>query len=258
MSISKNFRHIALIPARGGSVGLKDKNLQKIGTTSLVKRAWESCQDAGFFSTVCLSTDSTMISKEVSPEFDLDLADYNSITFLSKNSAIHKRNELDSGSFSSVYDLLLRISTNIELEFDLLWLIQPTTPFRNRHEFEEIRIIAEMNHDFTSIVSVKDVNGHHPDRMFKLEDKYLEQLCSDNLDSSMPRQLLPKVYIKDGGYYVFKHELLKDKIFLGNRILPFVRSAINNVNIDSINDLNFARFIEASRNKDNQISSLFE
>jgi N-acylneuraminate cytidylyltransferase len=69
--MSKSFRHLALIPARGGSVGLKDKNLQKIGEISLVKRAWESCIDVGFFNTLCLSTNSTMISKEVFPKFDL-------------------------------------------------------------------------------------------------------------------------------------------------------------------------------------------
>jgi len=251
MSMSKSFRHLALIPARGGSVGLKDKNLQKIGEISLVKRAWESCIDVGFFNTLCLSTNSTMISKEVFPKFDLNLATDNSITFLSEKSAIHKRSELDSGSFSSVYDLLLKISVNVEFEFDFLWLIQPTTPFRNRREFEEIKIIAEMNHDFTSIVSVKDVNGNHPDRMFKLKDQYLEQLYYDNLDSSTPRQLLPKVYIKDGGYYIFRQSLLKEKIFLGNRILPFIRSSINNVNIDHIDDLNYARFIEATINEKN-------
>ena len=251
MSVSKNFRHLALIPARGGSVGLKDKNLQKIGKTSLVKRAWESCLDAGFFNTICLSTDSMMISREVSPEFDLNLSTDNSITFLSENSAIHKRSENDSGSFSSVYDLLLQISVNTELEFDFLWLIQPTTPFRNRNEFDEIRIIAEMDNDFTSIVSVKDVNGNHPDRMFKLEEKYLEQLYYNKLDSSIPRQLLPKIYVKDGGFYIFRRSLLREKIFLGNRILPFIRSSLNNVNIDSIDDLNFARFIESSKNNDN-------
>ena len=255
MSMSKSFRHLALIPARGGSVGLKDKNLQKIGTSSLVKRAWESCLDVGFFSTVCLSTDSIKISREVSPDFDFNLTTDNSITFLSKKSAIHKRSEIDSSSFSSVYDLLFQISVKIELEFDFLWLIQPTTPFRSRNEFNEVRIIAEIDHDFTSIVSVKDVNGNHPDRMFKLEDKYLEQLYYDNLDSSVPRQLLPKIYIKDGGFYIFRHSLLSERIFLGNRILPFIRSPLNNVNIDSIDDLNFARLIEASKNNDNSISS---
>ena len=91
MNINSSYRHLALIPARGGSVGLENKNLQKIGTTSLVKRTWKSCLDAGFFSTLCLSTDSMMISREVSPEFDLNLSTDNSITFLSEKSSIHKR-----------------------------------------------------------------------------------------------------------------------------------------------------------------------
>ena len=54
---------IAIIPARGGSKGIKDKNLQKIGGVSLVGKAAADCLSAGF-KDVFILTDSDVIRQE--------------------------------------------------------------------------------------------------------------------------------------------------------------------------------------------------
>ena len=51
--MKKKFRHMALIPARGGSTGIENKNLQKIGQKSLVQFAWNDCLSASFFDYIC-------------------------------------------------------------------------------------------------------------------------------------------------------------------------------------------------------------
>ena len=52
---------LAVIPARGGSKGIKNKNLQKVGNKSLLKRAIESSLE---FMDVVVSTDSEEIKLE--------------------------------------------------------------------------------------------------------------------------------------------------------------------------------------------------
>ena len=54
---------IALIPARGGSKGLLNKNLQKIGEESLVERIINKVIDSGIFNEIVLSSDSDEILK---------------------------------------------------------------------------------------------------------------------------------------------------------------------------------------------------
>jgi len=240
--MKKKFRHMALIPARGGSTGIENKNLQKIGQKSLVQFAWNDCLSASFFDYICLSTNSNEIAMDIFPNFNLQSIPPNSVSGIKKNCLLHNRSDLHSLNHSSVYDLILEFSKNKELYFDFLWLIQPTSPFRSLEEFYEIKKIAESEKDFTSIVSVKDVLNNHPDRMFEIKNKSLKKIY-DNLDNSLPRQILPKVYIKDGGYYVFKFQMLAKGVFLGDKILPFIRPNSGNVNIDSWEDLDYARHV---------------
>jgi CMP-N-acetylneuraminic acid synthetase len=250
--------HIAIIPARGGSKGVKHKNLKKIGSTSLVRKAWNSCLEADFFQTIILSTDSEAICKEIFPRLDFSSVSSNKLYFYKKQLVLHKRDSFKSSDVSSVYDTINEIVSNDELNFDYLWLIQPTNPFRSLFEFNEIRKLCEETSEFTSIVSVKDVNGYHPDRMFKSQGENIIPYESNNLDISIPRQLLPKIYIKDGGYYVFRDLVLRQRLYLGNKILPYIRRNKDNINIDTIEDLEYARFVGLRKRKlVRLVSSLF-
>jgi CMP-N-acetylneuraminic acid synthetase len=56
---------IAIIPARGGSTRIKNKNLQSVGGTSLVMRAVNVARKSGCFSQVIVSTEDSRIEKEV-------------------------------------------------------------------------------------------------------------------------------------------------------------------------------------------------
>jgi CMP-N-acetylneuraminic acid synthetase len=237
----KNFLHLALIPARGGSIGVKNKNLRKINGVSLVETAWLSCLKADFFDTVLLSTDSPKIAREITKKIDFSHLKADSITFFDVGKAVHRRCDEDATSTSPINRLLTKISNFKLLNFDFLWLIQPTTPFRSKQEFSSIKYLVETHGDFTSIVSVKDATHNHPDRMLTLQQGYLKSFIEKNEDSSIPRQLLSKVYLKDGAFYVFQKKQLSEGHFLGRKIIPFVRPSKFNINIDTHEDLVFAR-----------------
>ena len=56
---------IAIIPARGGSKGIPGKNLRMVGGMSLIRRCVETCNLAGCFDAVVVSTDCEEIRREV-------------------------------------------------------------------------------------------------------------------------------------------------------------------------------------------------
>ena len=55
------FKFVALIPARGGSKGIKNKNLKKINGLSLTDLAIKIAKKSKIFSKIILSTDNKSI-----------------------------------------------------------------------------------------------------------------------------------------------------------------------------------------------------
>lgn len=233
-------RHVALIPARGGSSAIKHKNLQTINGSSLVKIAWKQCLQAKFFDHIIVSTDSDEIMKEISSDLNFSSLKGDSLTFFSNSEVIHKRISSDSENHSLVSELTFKIAQNFNM--DCLWIIQPTSPFRWITEFHQLKLKAESEYNWSSIVSVKSADTVHPLKMYYLKN-YLEPIMATDLDESAPRQKLPKVFIKDGAFYILKKSNLERDIFLGKRIMPFIRESKMNVNIDLPEDLEYARFL---------------
>ena len=247
MKSENRLKHVALIPARGGSTGVKNKNLRKISGKSLVRIAWEQIIEAGFFDLIILSTDKKEIAHEISTGIDFDYLNDNSYSKFEKNGILHKRDSAQSGTYSLISNLAFNISRDFSMEN--LWIIQPTSPFRSNQDFESLKKLAEDELDWTSLISVKLADTIHPFKMF-YEREHLAPVVLNNLDDSQPRQLLPKVVIKDGGFYILKGKNLENEIFLGDKIRSYRRGTDFNVNIDTPEDLKIARFLyRGFRNK---------
>lgn len=233
-------KHVALIPARGGSTGIKNKNLKKICGKSLVKIAWDQCVETGFFDLMILSTDKKEIAHEISPRIDFESLNENSYSKFGKNGILHKRDSFQSETYSLISNLTFKISKDFYIEN--LWIIQPTSPFRLDQDFKSLKKLAENEVHWTSLISVKLTDTFHPYKMY-YEREYLVPVLLNNFDDSQPRQLLPKIVIKDGAFYILKGKNLENNIFLGDKVKSYVRSSDFNVNIDTPEDLKIARYL---------------
>lgn len=223
-------RILFLIPARGGSKGLPDKNIKKIAGKPLI---YYSIDAAKFFLDdqvmICVSTDSEKIKKKVE--------DYGMKVPFIRPSEI----STDEASSESVMLHALNFYRKNGKEFDLLILLQPTSPLRNsRHISEALRLY---NQSLDMIVSVKQTKSNPYFNLFE-ENKngYLKRSKKNNFTR---RQDCPNIYELNGAIYIINVNSLLKKGFLKlDKVKKYIMSEIDSVDIDTQQDLeNAEKFV---------------
>ena len=237
-------RNIAIIPARGGSKGIPRKNLIDLDGTPLLEWTINFALKEQAFDEVIISTDSAIIAENV-------LGDRNaSIPFESmhegdckkvrSNLSIHRRQLMHSGSAAKTSDTVVQISIDFGLRLnDTIFLLQPTSPFRVPGE---IQALHEKLSECKSVISVKKIDSPHPQKTFQLDGKGHFLRSDDLANLEKPRQQLGEFFAPDGAYYVTNvEELRRKKTFFNLDTGTLLRSGINTINLDSMEDLEIAR-----------------
>ena len=223
-------RRIAIIPARSGSKGLKDKNIKLLNGKPLLAYTIEAAIKSKAFDTVFVSTDSPKYA-EISNDFGAD------VHFL--------RSEYNSLDEASSWDVVREVIHKFEEEgkvFDEIMLLQPTSPLRTD---EDIRnAISVMNERQANAVESLTEMDHSP-----LWSNTLPQ--DGNMDnffnkySSIPRQALPKYYRENGAIYLIKRELLdrSDSEIFSSKCFAYVMPRERSIDIDEELDFRIAEVI---------------
>ena len=139
-------RNIAIIPARSGSKGLKNKNIKLLNGKPLIAYSIEAAYKCKMFETVMLSTDSAEYA-EIGIKYGAD------VPFL-------RSKEMSSdtaGSWDTVKEVLYNYEKRGK-KFDTVALLQPTSPLRtpqdirsgyelmNQKNADSITAVCEMDH----------------------------------------------------------------------------------------------------------------
>lgn len=125
-------KNLAIIPARSGSKGVKDKNIRELAGKPLMGYTIEAALSSGMFDEVMVSTDS---------EHYADVARQcgASVPFL--------RSEKTSSDTASSWDAVREVLegySSLGREFDTFCLLQPTSPLRNA---EDIRAAYRLHEE---------------------------------------------------------------------------------------------------------------
>lgn len=140
--------NLAIIPARSGSKGLKDKNIKLLNGKPLLVYSIEAALQAGVFDQVMVSTDSIEYSK-IAKSYGAQ------VPFL--------RSEVNSSDQASSWDMVREVLSFYReegKEFDSFCLLQPTSPLRNAEDIRNAyRLYAE--HKAASVISVCETE-HSP------------------------------------------------------------------------------------------------
>ena len=214
-------RVLAVIPARGGSKGVPGKNTRPLAGIPLIAHTIRAAAESRLTRTI-VSTDDDDIAR-VAREYGAD------VPFL-------RPPELATDSAKSI-DVMRHALHEIDEDYDALMMLQPTTPMRQSSHIDESLALLEGS-GADSVISVVDVEGHHPARMKYIRDGRLVDPVFCEAVENQPRQELEPMYIRNGAIYLSRTFVIRAGGFKGRDCRPLVMSAECSINIDT--ELDFA------------------
>lgn len=219
-------RVLGVIPARGGSKGIPRKNIRLLGGKPLLAWTIEAAKASRRLTRVVLSTEDEEIA-EVGRAWGVE------VPFLRPRELA----EDDTPTLPVLVHAVKHFGQMGE-EYDAVMILQPTSPFRSVEDIEgSIELLERTGCD--SVIAFVDVGEHHPARM-KAVDKDLRVTDPPFGEpvEGMPRQQLPKYYLRAGSIYLTRtHVLLEMKSIRGRDCRAWIVPPERALNIDTEFDL---------------------
>ena len=226
---------ISVIPARGGSKSIKNKNLIKLNNKPLIYYAIKQSQKSKFIKRSIVSTNDKKIAK-IAKKYGAE------VPFLRPNS-ISKNNSKDFGFFLHLINWLKK---NENYTPDLIVQLRPTQPYRDVKFIDKAIQIIMRDKKADSLRSIS-VPERTPYKMWKIKGNYLDYIFPNtkfqkkeyfNLD----RRKLQDIYWHDGVIDIVKTKTIKKYNNLTGKKIAYIK---NNkeflVDIDSKKDLKLAK-----------------
>lgn len=220
-------KRIAIIPARSGSKGLKDKNIIDFCGKPLIAYSIEAALETGLFDHVIVSTDSEHYA-EIAQHYGAE---------------VMMRGEALSNDKATTFMVLEDILKNrLQESIDYFVLLQPTSPLRtSKHITEAIEKFESKIEHFDFLVSMKEAE-HAKVLVNPIDDD--ESLKYFDTDFSNYRRQGYKDYSPNGAIFIAKPDsYLEQKHFFGAKALSYIMSAEDSVDIDGALDLVVANAI---------------
>ncbi|SEQ16766.1 CMP-N,N'-diacetyllegionaminic acid synthase [Lachnospiraceae bacterium NE2001] len=221
-------RNIAIIPARSGSKGVKDKNIRDLCGKPLMAYSIEAAINSGVFDEVMVSTDSENYA-QIAKQFGAD------VPFLRSET-----NSSDGASSWDMVDEVLEGYRKIGKEFDTFCLLQPTSPLRDLNDIRKAYQVFTEKAKF-AVISVCE-NEHSPLWSGHLpESGEMDGFIKPN--DSIQRQALEKFYRLNGAIYIVDILKFKQDHFIYQKgSYAYIMNQGNSIDIDSEMDFKLAEF----------------
>lgn len=224
---------LAVVPARGGSKGIKLKNLREVGGRPLVSRAGDVAAAVSEIDRAVVSTDHDEIAR-IAEEAGL--------------AAPFRRPNAISGDRVGDFDVLIQalqfMETYDDRRYDIVVMLQPTSPLRTPEMVAgTIRMLVKGNWDSVWTVSETD-SKNHPLKQLTVADGAMDYYDPDGA-RVIARQQLKPVYHRNGIAYAITREcLLEQNSIKGRKAGAYVVEG-EHVSIDTEWDLELVEFILA-------------
>lgn len=219
-----------VIPARCGSKGIPDKNIKLLGGKPLIHYSLEFARLFTTDDNICLSTDCNDIAECA------EIINY-TVPFLRPAHLA-----TDTAGTYEVLQHALYFYEHQNNFFDIIVLLQPTSPFRSQEHLRQMFEIFSLDNDM--LVSVCESKANPYFNLFE-EDKEGYLRVSKGKENVNRRQDAPSVYEYNGSIYIIASESLKKykgfKEF--KKIKKYIMPEIYGVDLDTLDDWHLAEYL---------------
>lgn len=227
---------IAIIPARGGSKGLPNKNIKLLGGMPLICHSIKAALASNLINRVIVSTEDKKIAS-IAKDCGAEVPFMRPVNLANDTSKV-----IDT--YLHVVDMIAKENSKpIESFVALL----PTTPLRTRENIDEaIEIFNDKSAD--SVVSVTEAPAPLQWHMYINDQEILKNYLPE-FNVLKNRQEDKKTYVPNGAIYVFRTEVLRStRQYYTKKTYPYIMLREQSVDIDDLLDFEWAEFL-LNRNK---------
>lgn len=220
-------KKLVLIPARGGSKGIPNKNIKMFAGKPLIAHSLNLARTLFDDNDICVSTDSFEIMDVLNK--------YNYTAPFVRPSKISQ----DNSSMNEVLNHCIAFYKSKGFDYDSIIILQPTSPLRTKDQF--IQCLNIFNKNSELLISVKETSSNPFYLMFQENnDGYLERIAKKNF---YYRQEAPKIWEINGAFYILKIDSFLQKQSLYNlKTEKYIMDKESSIDIDDNHDWNLAEF----------------
>ena len=225
---------LGVILARGGSKGIKKKNIKLIDGYPLISYSIYAAKKSKFIDEIIVSTDNKEIAN-ISENFGA------TIPFLRP-----KRLSGDKvPSIDALKHAVLTYEKKRKTKFDFIIELPCVAPMRNGTHIDQAleKLFKEKIDSVTSFVNTGE---KHPTRLKRIKKDKISDFCKEYPEKNQisRRQDFEPCFIRNGAIYAMKRSCItKYNNRHGNNNVPLIMNEIDSINIDSKYDLVIANLL---------------
>ncbi len=228
---------LAVIPARAGSKGIKDKNILALAGKPLVTHTIAAALASKILDAVIVSTDSPKIA-------EVAAAAGASVPFL-------RPPELATDETPAVDALrhaVLAYEEQTGRRVGTVVLLQPTTPLRTTGDIDAALRLFRAHPEAESLITCYNANFVHPRIMYRREEGDRVVPFLNAASQGVRRQDFEPVYVRNGAVYVTTRNLLVEHYqIVSDAPLGLVMPRDRSINIDEPLDFELAELLMERR-----------
>jgi len=220
---------VALIPARGGSKGIPNKNIKTINGKPLIAYSIEFALSSKKIDRVIVSTDNQKIA-DIAKKYGAE------VPFLRPSNLA-----TDSAPMYGTVKHLIDFLSYSKCKYKFLALLQPTSPMRLKKDFHAALNMIKDDTTIDSIVSLEELPKHlSPEFLMRINNGQIYPYIK-SAKNIFRRQDVSSAFIRSGQFYISRISSLSDEnTIYGNKSLPYITNH-KAVNLDTLEDWELAK-----------------